>query len=375
MYIKKIHLKQFRNLKEIKVIFSKGLNIIYGENGVGKTSILEAIYFLCFTKSFKSKNDNDLVKKEHKFFQIESQWEGNSNKTLLINGNFLKGNGKKFFYNKVEIKKNREMIGKIPLVFQSPEDHIITNSGSKFKRVYFDKLLSQISSEYLKDLLNYGKILKQKNAYLKILAKKKQFYSDNQIDVYNEQILPLMWRIFLKRKLIIKNFNNIFKQQFGEIVSEPLDVKIEYKPSIDGENFEQFAKKYKTKTNNNISKEIALHRSLYGVNYDKISFYRDGKSLENYASQGEHKLWMNIMKLTEGKIIEEKKGKEPIYLFDDVFAELDIVNSIKIIKEISNKKQVIVTATDLNDLQALGINTQSSNVNIIHLKQIKKQGE
>ena len=177
MYIKKIHLKQFRNLKEIKVIFSKGLNIIYGENGVGKTSILEAIYFLCFTKSFKSKNDNDLVKKEHKFFQIESQWEGNSNKTLLINGNFLKGSGKKFFYNKVEIKKNREMIGKIPLVFQSPEDHIITNSGSKFKRVYFDKLLSQISSEYLKDLLNYGKILKQKNAYLKILAKKKQFYS------------------------------------------------------------------------------------------------------------------------------------------------------------------------------------------------------
>lgn len=369
MYIEKIHLKQFRNLKKIELHFTNGLNIIYGENGVGKTSILEAIYFLCFTRSFKSKQDNDLVKRGNNYFQIASQWKDNYNRTLVIKGNFLKSKGKKFFYDGTEIKKNSEMIGKTPIVFQSPENYIITSGGSKFKRIYFDKLLSQISKEYLTDLLDHVKISKQRNAYLKILAKRKQFYSDNQIDVYNEQILPLMWRIYSKRNSIIKEFNIKFKLLFKEIVSESLEVKIEYNPSISGENFDQFSENYKTKIDDNISKEIALHRSLYGINYDRINFYRDGKPLENFASQGEHKLWMNIMKLSEGKIIAERKNKEPIYLFDDVFAELDVSNSKKIIEKISNKQQVIVTATDLNDLQALGVNTDSSDVNIIHLKQ------
>lgn len=368
MYLKKIHLKYFRNLKEIEIYFTNGLNIIHGENGVGKTSILEAIYFLCFTKSFKSKRDNDLVKKGNNYFQISSQWENNLDKILEINGNFLKGKGKKFFYDGVEIIKNNEMIGKTPLVFQSPENYIITSGGSKHKRIYFDKLLSQISKEYLTDLLDYRKILKQKNAYLKILAKRKQFYSDKQIDVYNEQILPLMWRIFSKRNSIIKKFNTKFKLLFKNIVSEKLEVKIEYNPSISGENFDQFSQNYHTKSNNNISKEIALHHSLYGVNYDRVNFYRDKKPLENFASQGEHKLWMNIMKITEGKIIEGNKGREPTYLFDDIFSELDVSNSRKIIKRISSKQQVIVTATDLNDLQALGVDADAPNVNIINLK-------
>ncbi|MEA3499590.1 MAG: DNA replication and repair protein RecF [Candidatus Marinimicrobia bacterium] len=369
MYLKTIHLKQFRNLKEAEFSFSKGLNIIYGENGIGKTSILEAIYFLCFTRSFKSKRDNDLVKKGNNYFQISSQWENKSGNKLVIKGNFLKTKGKKFFYDGVEIKKNSEMIGKTPLVFQSPENYIITSGGSKFKRIYFDKLLSQISKEYLSDLLNYAKLSKQRNAYLKILAKKKQFYSDKQIDVYNEQILPLMWRIFSKRKSIIKQFNTKFKLLFKNIVTEKLEVKIEYNPSISGESFDQFSENYKTKVNDNISKEIALHHSLYGVNYDRVNFYRDRTLLENFASQGEHKLWMNIMKLTEGNIIEENKDRVPIYLFDDVFSELDVSNSRKIIKKIRSKQQVIVTATDLNDLQALGVDTGASDVNIIHLKQ------
>ncbi len=154
-----------------------------------------------------------------------------------------------------------------------------------------------------------------------------------------------MWRIFSKRNSIIKEFNAKFKLLFKNIVTEKLEVKIEYNPSISGESFDQFSENYKTKVNDNISKEIALHRSLYGVNYDRVNFYRDKTLLENFASQGEHKLWMNIMKLTEGNIIEENKDRVPIYLFDDVFSELDVSNSRKIIKKIRSKQQVIVTAT------------------------------
>lgn len=375
MYIKEILLKQFRNLEETKFTFSEGLNIIFGKNGVGKTSVLEAIYFLSFTKSFKSKNDNDLIQKGKQFFQLVSEWKNDSGKKLLIKGNVLKGSGKKFFYDEIELKKNSEMIGKTPLVFQSPENHIITSGGSKHKRMYFDKLLSQTSNAYLKDLLDYGKISKQKNAYLKSLAEKNFFFPDYQFNVYNEQILPYMWRIYSKRKSIIAEFNEKFQILFNEISINDMKVEIIYNPSVTGENFEQFSENYKTKTESHVGKEIALHRSLYGINYDRINFYRDGKPLETYASQGEHKLWMSIMKLTEGKIIEEKNGKEPIFLFDDVFAELDIVNSKKIIKKIRNKKQAIVTATDLNDLNALGVDIDADNVNIIYLNNDLKKGK
>ncbi|MEA1987150.1 MAG: DNA replication and repair protein RecF [Candidatus Marinimicrobia bacterium] len=368
MYIKKIQLNQFRNLSEVDFLFFQGLNIIYGENGVGKTSILEAIYFLSFTKSFKSKKDRDLIQKGKGYFQISTQWNLEDDQEIKVKGNYLKTGEKKFFYSDIEIKNNSEMIGKIPIVFQSPEDYVITSTGSKYKRQYFDKLISQISKEYLKDLLNYRKLLKQKNAYLKILAKRKQFYSDEQIDVYNEQILPIMWRIYSKRKATIEEFNIQFKEMFKETISKKSEVEIEYKPSIYGDTLNSFSERYYSKTKDSISKEIAMHHSMYGVNYDRINFYRESTPVENFASQGEHKLWMNIMKLTEGQIIKEKKGQEPIFLLDDVFAELDISNSQKIIEKIKQQKQVIVTATDLNNLHSLGIDTKSTNVHIIELK-------
>lgn len=363
--IKQLIVKNFRIFQDKTIEFQAGVNVILGKNGVGKTSLLEAIYFISFSKSFKALQDNDMLKEGEDFFQIQTIWENSIYKNAQ--GNFLKNKGKRFIFDDEIMKRMSDVIGSFPLVFQSPEDYKVTAGGSAERRVYFDRFMSQISKPYLQDLINYKRLLKNRNAYLKQLGESKSYSYTTQLEIYDEQLVPIMFRIVDIRRTHVDIFNQHLKELYQNTFENGSHGHIEYHPSITAKSEEEFGQLYFEKTQKHIDKEIILKRSLLGPNYDRYNFYRNNKPLIHFASQGEHKIWMTMLKLAEGKIITELKKTEPIYLLDDLFAELDINNSKRIVDKIMHTKQVLITTTDMSDLRHHGIDTEKENINIIEI--------
>ncbi len=361
--ISTLYLKNFRIFKEKEITFSPGVNVILGKNGVGKTSILEAIYFLAFTKSFKAPKDVDMLKENEDYFQISAKWENEA--YCDVQGNFLKNKGKRFIFDEEVMKRLADIIGAFPIVFQSPEDFRITAGSSSDRRTYFDRFISQISKSYLNDLIHYRRLIKIRNSYLKQLNENKMFVYDTQINIYDEQLSPIIFRIVKEREKYTEIFNDQLKILYQSTFDNGSIGNIKYSASIIGDDESSFRESFLMKSRDNIEKEIILKRSMSGPNYDKYTFYRNSRPLIHYASQGEHKIWMTMLKLAEGEIIKEKQNKEAIFLLDDLFAELDINNSRKIVEKIMQKKQVLITTTDLSDLRHHGM--EDTSVNIIEI--------
>jgi DNA replication and repair protein RecF len=363
--IKQLLVKQFRIFHEKSIRLYPGINVLLGSNGIGKTSLLEAIYFLNFTKSFKAARDDDMIRIGEDHFHIESEWEQARYRRAEVN--VVKNQGKRFIYDNEIISRNSDIVGAFPMVLLSQEDFRISGGGGSDRRLYFDRFNSQYSPAHMQDLILYRRLLKQRNAALKIQSEKKNYRYSTELEVYDLQLSPLMHRIAVFRKRITTAFNRELGVLYESTFGEQDAATIRYRPSLEAENEAEFLKKHMEQVKNNIDKEIALRRSLWGPNYDKYIFYRKGVPLIHYASQGEHKIWLTLLKLAEGEIICKKVGEEPLYLFDDLFAELDIRNSQRIVKQIRNKKQALISTTDLNDLRMHGMDVGHKGIHIIKI--------
>ncbi|MCF7832049.1 MAG: DNA replication and repair protein RecF [Candidatus Marinimicrobia bacterium] len=363
--IKQLTVKNFRIFEEKTVDFQPGVNVILGKNGVGKTSLLEAIYFTSFTKSFKAPQDVDMIKQDADFFQTASLWEGN--KYSKAQANYLKKKGKRFIFDDETMIRMADVIGSFPLVFQSPEDFRVTAGPSIERRGYFDRFISQISQPYLQDLITYRKLLKNRNAHLKQLSEKKEYRYTAQLEAYDEQLSPIMFRIVNTRRSYSEKFNKHLEELYKSTFDNGSTGTIVYKPSLTAKTEADFQIIHREQTQNNIDKEIILRRTLWGPNYDKYLFLRNDTPLIHYASQGEHKIWMTLLKLAEGEIITKLQKAEPIYLLDDLFAELDLNNSKRIVQKIMDAKQVLITTTDMSDLRRHGMDISKNNINVIEI--------
>ncbi len=363
--IKRITLKNFRIFQEKTVEFQPGVNVILGKNGVGKTSLLEAIYFLSFTKSFKAPLDSDMVKHNKDYFQISSLWDNEKHK--IAQGNYWKKKGKKFIFDDEGITRLSDIIGTFPIVFQSPEDYRVTAGPSAERRIYFDRFISQISKEYLQDLITYRKLIKTRNSYLKQLNENNNYSYTPQLQVYDKQLSPVMFRIINMRRSYVSIFNDHLKDLYNNTFNGKTQAAIKYKPSLMADNEIDFQTQHSKSTQESFEKEIVLKRTLYGPNYDKYVFLRNNTPLIHFASQGEHKIWMTMMKLAEGEIIKDIKKKAPLFLLDDLFAELDLNNSRRIIERIKNAGQVLITTTDMSDIRNHGMDVEKDNINIIDI--------
>ena len=362
--IEKLVLKNFRNFNKITVHFEPGVNVILGKNGVGKTSLLEAIYFMSFTKSFKALQDADMIKHGEDHFQINTYW--NNSPYEIAKGNYWKKKGKKFIFDDETMKRLSDSIGSFPLVFQSPEDFRVTAGTSADRRTYFDRVISQLSKPYLDDLINYRKLLKNRNAHLKQLHDAKDYHYSRQLEIYDKQLSPVMFRIVDMRRSYMELFNRYLTDLYKSTFDDQVQGSIVYKPSLFEGNEADFRISHMEQSQNNVDKEIILKRTMWGPNYDKYVFFRNNTQIIYYASQGEHKIWMTMLKLAEGQIITNMKNEEPVFLLDDLFAELDINNSKRIIERIKNSKQVLITTTDMSDLRRHGIDID--HVNIINVE-------
>ena len=365
MEINNLEMISFRNHKKTNIYFDSGLTIIWGENGSGKTSILEAIHSLSYGKSFRTNNKRDLIRKGSEFFFIKGSFKNTENiKNTVSLSQDIKGNKKIQINNKI-IKKRKELFGLNNVVVFSPEEEGITKGTPLFRRNYFDRIFSICSNEYLNNLLLYNKTIKQRNSILKknnsLLDKKKE------LEIWDKPFCIYGLKLWKKREEFMISFISRFLKTIINF-DENILLNIKYKLKI--KTTEEFLKKIKK------DKNIDLIRGYtsFGPHKDDIVFLWDNQKIKNHGSQGEHKIFLALLKITEYIFLSKKTKKTPIFLVDDMFANLDKERSKKLLRYIENikninkeKSQTIITTTNIVNIKENGFFMEFDNIKKHHL--------
>jgi DNA replication and repair protein RecF len=351
MFLQKLILSNFKNYTEADLDFCAKINCFVGDNGVGKTNLLDAIYYLSFCKSYFNIIDSQNILHEAPFFSILGKFERNGDNSDLVQCQLKRNNRKQFKINKKEYERLSDHIGLVPLVMISPSDSNIIYNGSDERRRYIDSVISQFDNPYLHDLISYNKALEQRNKLLKQFAEDRNFeYSS--LEIWDEQLIKYGVRIFEKRLEYIKNFTPIFQEYYTVIADNKENVQLVY----DSQLHENDLKKLLA---DSLAKDRAFQYTTAGVHKDDILFNIGNLPLKKFGSQGQQKSFIIAAKLAQFDYTKKRKGYKPILLFDDIFDKLDDSRVEKLISLVSsdNFGQVFITETHKDRILRIFNNT------------------
>ena len=347
MILKKIKLKNFRNYDDIDLDLNSGVTIIYGDNGAGKTNLLESIYVLAFTKSHRSFIDKNLIKNKRETSIIKGTIQDEINYNLEI---ILNKNKKQVKIDDNKVTRIGEYIEKMNIIIFYSDDLELIKGSPNERRKYLNLELSQISTTYYNTITDYNKLLKIRNDYLKKLNIGEKI-NQNYFDILTEYIVEKSIFIYQMRHKYIERLNKVCRKIFKDITKKD-GFCIKYVPSIDLEDMtrEKIKKNMFDALNKNLEKEIKIGSTLYGPHHDDFEFHLKNDDLKFYGSQGQQRVAVLSLKLSEIKIIKDYKKTNPIILLDDVFSELDNDKKNNLLKYIDSNNQVIITTTDLENI-------------------------
>ena len=339
MILTKLQLKNFRNYDNLDLNFNKKINIFIGNNAQGKTNILESIYVLSLTKSHRTNKDLYLIKQNSLFTKIIGTIndEDKINKyEVLINEN-----GKRVSINKKKKKKVSEYLSKINAIMFCPDDLEIIKGSPQERRSFFNISISGFNNNYVRYLNEYNKILKTRNEYLK----NYEIVNKDYLDVLTNKLIDLNIYIYNERKKYVETINKYLKDIYKDITGKE-NIILKYDSFMDNDDRNELEDKFNMVYNNELFQKV----TLLGIHKDDFSIFIDNVKINNYGSQGQHRIAILCLKLAEIKIYEEEYNKKPILLLDDIFSELDSTKKTNIIKFIKNDLQVFITSTDLNNI-------------------------
>jgi DNA replication and repair protein RecF len=346
MILNELSLLNYKNFDSLSLQFDPKINCIVGNNGVGKTNILDAIYHLSFGKSYFNPITSQNIKHGEDFFVIEGAYTKKKRDEKIV-VSAKKGQKKLIKRNGKIYDRFSEHIGFLPLVIISPADRDLILEGSETRRKFIDGVISQGDSGYLHSLINYNKLLSQRNSLLKYFAVNNTHNQDT-LDVYNEQMHELGTRIHEKRKSFLKILMPIFEEHY-KMISNALS-------NDDNDQVESIGLKYKSQLNDkdlltllqeNTLKDKLLQYTNYGIHKDDLSFEINGHAIKRYGSQGQQKSYIIALKLAQFDFIKEKSKENPILLLDDIFDKLDENRVEQIIKLVDEEKfgQIFISDT------------------------------
>lgn len=346
MFLKQISLINFKNHAEFEAHFCEKINCFVGNNGKGKTNLLDAIYYLSFCKSFFNASDLQNIKHEQDFFVIKGLFDKFGEDSEVYCG--IKKNQKKVFKkNKKEYRRLSEHIGQYPLVMISPSDSDLVNGVSEVRRKFLDGIIAQYDAAYLDKLIAYNQVLKQRNALLKMFYESHAFDAET-LDIMDEQLCHNGQVILQTRQNFLKEFVPIFNTHYRFISNLHEEVNLQYDNSLgDGE--------FKTALITALSRDRAVHHTTVGPHKDDLEFTINGYDLKKYASQGQQKSYLLALKLAQFELIKKHKNTKPLLLLDDVYDKLDEERFTKLLEMVSSNDfgQVFITDTHperMNDL-------------------------
>lgn len=336
--IKEISLVQFKNYEQARFRFQQRIVGICGNNGVGKTNLLDALYYLCFTKSYFSRSDQSNVFQGASGFRIEGEFDNEGEETRVVC--ILRGNGKKeFLADGIAYEKFSRHIGRFPCVVIAPDDIQIITGASEERRRFLDSLLSQLDPSYLQDLIEYNRILQQRNGFLKSLTDRR--LTDTQLlEVYDEQLVAPGTRLFERRRAFLQGLLPLARNFYTRIAGAEEPLTLTYESALLHTPFRRLLR-------NNLEKDVFLQRTGSGIHRDDIDITFAGVPFKTMASQGQRKSLLFALRLAEYETLKEAKGFAPLLLLDDVFEKLDEQRMHNLLDKVclQDNGQVFITDT------------------------------
>ncbi|WP_213188772.1 DNA replication/repair protein RecF [Cloacibacterium caeni] len=338
MIIKNLKIFNFKNHSEKSFDFSPEINCFVGNNGAGKTNILDALHYLSMAKSFLGNLDAQNILHDSDFFAIEAEIQGEE-KNDIIKVQLPKEGKKIIKKNDKTYERIADHIGFLPSVMISPYDSNLISDGSESRRKFLDAMISQTDSDYLFALIQYQKTLQQRNALLKYFAKNRTFDLDS-LEIYNEPLTKFGTQIFEKRQRFVASILPTI-QHFYEIISKGNEkVTVIYESNLNEQNFEEILSE-------NLEKDRVLTYTSRGIHKDDLRFEMNGNLIKKFGSQGQQKSFLIALKLAQIKRIKDITNKNPILLLDDIFDKLDD-NRVSQLIELVNQQnfgQIFITDT------------------------------
>ncbi len=343
MILEEMKIKNFRNYDSLEINLSPGINILYGNNGQGKTNLLESIYVLGLTKSHRSFIDNNLIKKNEVMSKLEGKVKKNSLSSHLEI--ILNKSSKKLKLDCKDIHKVSEYISLMNIIIFYPEDLELVKASPVVRRRFLNVEISQIDSGYLELINQYNKVLKIRNTYLKD-PKNKEYLS-----IITDHLIEIASSIYVIRKKFIDRINEYIEPIFFNL-STLSNFQLFYKTSIVIDDFrkEHIKELLEQKFLEMYDQELKYKITLIGPHKDDIEFQMNGENIKNYGSQGQQRMAVLAIKLSEIEILKKYKKENPILLLDDVFSELDDERKNSLLNYIQDGIQTIITTTDLKNI-------------------------
>ena len=344
MHLKDLTLINFKNHGELRLEFSPELNIFTGNNGTGKTNLLDAIYYLCFCRSFLNPVDSQIVNHDEKFFMIQGVFQ-KGDRESEVQCAFRTGQKKRFSRDKKVYERLAEHIGEFPSVVISPYDTDLITEGSDTRRKFLDSIISQFDRAFLEKLIRYNKILEQRNALLKQFREMRIFEAES-IDVWDQQLVEPCEYIFEKRRQFTSEFIPIFQRCYDAISGGKEKIDITYESHLfDGD----FAKQLLDSRN----RDTAAGFTTTGIHKDDLIFVINDQPVKKFGSQGQQKSFLIGLRLAQFEIIAAKLKITPVLLLDDIFDKLDQERVEQIMKLLSDGSfgQVFITDTDADRIE------------------------
>ncbi len=357
MYVSSIRLRNYRNYENQIIDFDKGMNIVIGNNGEGKTNLLESIYLLSTTRSHRVDDNKELIRFDCEFGNVEGNVViNNQNSKLSV---VVQKKGKTLMINNNPVRKNSEFIGKLNAVLFAPDDMNLFDDSPRIRRRLFDIEIGKLYPVYMYSLSNYLKYLKERNNYLKGNVDRLMLETLTEI-MYEPQIM-----IIKERSKFINHVNRYLSYYYNQISGEKHELNIEYRSVINEKENEDVMKEQLTKLYENIrERDIYLKQTNSGVHREDYVFYLDGKDVSMYCSQGQKRTVILALKMSIVQIIYDIRKEYPVLLLDDLFSELDSNRRYNVLKMLPASVQTIITTTDAREAELI----RDKNVNFISIE-------
>ena len=344
MYLKKLALTNFKNYELNELEFSPKINCFVGNNGVGKTNILDAIHYLSLTKSFFNSIDSISIKHGEDYFIIRGTFVRDDEEDQIYCA-FQKQKQKLLKRNGKEYKKLSDHVGKYPVVMISPADSALITEGSEDRRKFMNKIISQYSAEYLDSVLKYSKALQQRNKFLKDINTSGNFDPD-VLAIWDAQLVKYGSYVYNEREVLINELIPVFQEYYSLISSGKESVKLKYRSHLSEGNFAETLQ-------NSFNKDRYLEYTTIGIHKDDLLLEMDDFLVKSLGSQGQQKSYLVALKLAKFDYIKRKAGFSPILLLDDIFDKFDAERVEQIIRLVGNHRfgQIFITDTHQNRLK------------------------
>lgn len=365
MKIRHLKLVNFRNYSLLDINLNDNINLFIGDNGQGKTNILESIYVLSLSKSNRYGLDADMIKFDNEFCKIEGEIE---NEGLVKKHEILISKlSKQLFINSKEIKRNRDYISNFCVISFAPTDLEIIKGSPSIRRNLLNVDISQINNAYVNYLNEYNSIIKMRNEYLKKINLNGN--TDlRYLEIINDKLIEKADKIYEIRFKFMDAINTYLSKIFKKMTGlDGLKIVFENNISLEKYSHDDVYTKMREKFKKNYNFELMQGTTVYGPHRDDFSFYLKELDMKNYASQGQQRIAVIALKIAELYIFKDILGSYPVLLLDDVFSEIDCSKRNKIIKFLKSDIQTIITTTDINDID----DSLLENANIFNIKNNK----